>query len=103
MRKISYDSAVQLIYQYTDKLTKEGKLNKKEDNFTIVLPFEHHQALIVDVGPDDKGERKVSFEVMEEAFVMKKVKNTVLNIFEGAWKWLIKNYLMKELKLLNLN
>ena len=21
----------------------------------------------------------------------------------GAWKWLIKNYLMKELKLLNLN
>ena len=84
MKQISYDSAVQLIYQYTDKLAKEDKLNKKEDNFSIVLPFEHHQALIVEVGPDDKGERKVVFKVMEEVFVMKKVKNTVLNVFEGA-------------------
>ena len=42
MKQISYDSAVQLIYRYTDKLAKEGKLNKKEDNFSIVLPFEHH-------------------------------------------------------------
>lgn len=84
MKQISYDSAVQLIYQYTDKLAKEGKLNKKEDNFSIVLPFEHHQALIVEVGPDDNGDRKVSFMVMEKAFVMKKVKNTVLNVFEGA-------------------
>ncbi|WP_416038292.1 hypothetical protein ACM28P_01055 [Lactobacillus crispatus] len=84
MKQISYDSAVQLIYQYTDKLAKEGKLNKKEDNFSIVLPFEHHQALIVEVGTDDNGDRKVSFKVMEKDFVMKKVKNTVLNVFEGA-------------------
>lgn len=86
MKQISYDSAVQLIYQYTDKLVKEGKLNKKKDNFSIFLPFEHHQALIVEVGPDDNGDRKVSFKVMEKAFVMKKVKNTVLNVFEGAKK-----------------
>ena len=84
MKEISYDSAVQLIYQYTDKLAKEGKLNKKKDNFSIFLPFEHHQALIVDVGLDDNGDRKISFNVMETAFVMNKVKNTVLNVFEGA-------------------
>ena len=42
MKQISYDSAVQLIYQYTDKLAKEGKLNKKKDNFSIFLPFEYH-------------------------------------------------------------
>ena len=84
MKQISYDSAVQLIYQYTDKLVKEGKLNKKKDNFSIVLPFEHRQALIVDVGPDDNGDRKVTFTVMEKTFIMKKVKNTVLNVFEGA-------------------
>lgn len=84
MRQISYDQAILQVYQYTDKLAKEGKLNKKEDNFSIVLPFEHHQALIVEVGPDDNGDRKVSFKVMEKAFVMKKVKNTVLNVFEGA-------------------
>lgn len=82
MKEISYDSAVQLIYQYTDKLAKEGKLNKKKDNFSIFLPFEHHQALIVDVGLDDNGDRKISFNVMETAFVMNKVKNTVLNVFE---------------------
>ena len=81
MKQISYDSAVQLIYQYTDKLAKEGKLNKKEDNFSIVLPFEHHQALIVEVGPDDNGDRKVSIDVVEKLFVMKKIKNTTLNIF----------------------
>ena len=81
MKQISYDSAVQLIYQYTDKLVKEGKLNKKKDDFSIFLPFEHHQALIVEVGPDDKGKRQVSFKVIEKAFVMKKVKNTTLSIF----------------------
>lgn len=75
MKQISYDSAVQLIYQYIDKLAKEGKLNEKKDNFSIVLPFEHHQALIVEGGPDDKGQK---------VFAMKKVKNTVLNIFKGA-------------------
>ena len=84
MRQISYDQAILQVYRYTDKLAKEGKLNKKEDNFSIVLPFEHDQALIDKVGPDDKGKRQVSFKVMEKAFVMKKVKNTVLNIFKGA-------------------
>lgn len=89
MKQISYDSAVQLIYQYTDKLVKEGKLNKKKDNFSIVLPFEHQQALIVEVRSDDKGQRQVTYKVIEKAFVMKKklfvmkkVKNTVLNIFK---------------------
>lgn len=89
MKEISYDSAVQLIYQYTDKLVKEGKLNKKKDNFSIVLPFENNQALIVKVGSDDKGQRQVTFKVIEKAFVMKKklfvmkkVKNTVLNVFK---------------------
>lgn len=89
MKEISYDSAIQLIYQYTDKLVNEGKLNKKKDNFSIVLPFEHHQALIVEVRLDDKGQRQVTFKVIEKAFVMKKklfvmkkVKNTVLNVFK---------------------
>ena len=84
MQQVSYDQAILQVYRYTDKLAKEGKLNKKEDNFSIVLPFERDQALIVKVGPDDKGKRQVSFKVMEKAFVMKKVKNTVLNVFEGA-------------------
>ena len=82
MKRISYDSAVQLIYQYTDKLAKEGKLNKKKDIFSIFLPFEHHQAILVEVAPDDNGDRKVSIEVIEKSFIMKKVKNTVLDIFE---------------------
>lgn len=89
MKQISYDRAVQLIYQYTDKLANEGKLNKKKDNFSIILPFENNQALIVKVGPDDKGQRQVTFKVIEKAFimkkkifVMKKVKNTVLNVFK---------------------
>lgn len=84
MKQISYDNAVQLIYQYTDKLVNEGKLNKTKDDFSIVLPFEHQQAIILEVGPDDEGVRKVTFMVMEKAFVMKKVKNTVLNVFKGA-------------------
>lgn len=84
MKQISYDDTVQLISQYTNKLAEEGELIKKKTNFSIFLPFEHHQALIVEVGPDDKGKRQVSFKVMEKAFVMKKVKNTVLNVFEGA-------------------
>lgn len=81
MKRISYDQAIQQIYQYTDKLAKEGKLNKKKDNFSIVLPFEYHQALIVKVGPDDDGNRKLSIDVVEELFVMKKIKNTTLNVF----------------------
>lgn len=84
MKRISYDQAIQQIYRYTDKLAKEGKLNKKEDNFSIVLPFERDQALIAKVGPDDNGDRKVSIDVVETLFVMKKIKNTVLNVFEGA-------------------
>ena len=81
MRQISYDQAILQVYQYTDKLAKEGKLNKKEDNFSIVLPFERDQALIVEVGPNDNGDRKVSIDVVEKLFVMKKIKNTTLNIF----------------------
>lgn len=81
MKRISYDQAIQQICQYTDKLAKEGKLNKKEDDFSIVLPFERDQALIVKVGPDDNGDRKLSIDVVETLFVMKKIKNTTLNIF----------------------
>ena len=83
MRQVSYDQAILQVYQYTDKLAKEGKLNKKEDDFSVVLPFEHHQALIVKVGPDDNGDRKVSIDVVEKLFVMKKIKNTTLNIFNA--------------------
>ena len=86
MKQISYDQAMQLIYQYTDKLAKEGKLNKTEDDFSIVLPLECNQALIVKVGPDDDGDRKVSIDVVGELFVMKKVKNTTLNIFNTEEK-----------------
>ena len=83
MQQVSYDQAILQVYRYTDKLAKEGKLNKKEDNFSIVLPFERDQALIVKVGPDDNGDRKVSIDVVEKLFVMKKIKNTTLNIFNA--------------------
>ena len=84
MKQISYESAVQLIYQYTDKLAEQGKLNKKEDIFSILLPFEHHQSVLIEVGPDEDGERKVTYTVMEKTFIMKKVKNTVLDVFKQA-------------------
>lgn len=81
MRQISYDQAILQVYRYTDKLAKEGKLNKKEDDFSIVLPFERDQALIVKVGSDDNGDRKLSIDVVETLFIMKKIKNTTLNVF----------------------
>ena len=84
MKQISYESAIQLIYQYTDKLAEQGKLNKKEDIFSILLPFEHHQSVLIEVGPDEDGERKVTYTVTEKTFIMKKVKNTVLDVFKQA-------------------
>lgn len=82
MKSISYDTAIQKIYKYTDRLAKEGKLQTKKDDFTVVLPLEKHQAVIAEVGENDDGERQVSYQVTETVFLMKKMKNTVLSIFE---------------------
>lgn len=82
MKSISYDTAIQKFYKYTDRLAKEGKLQAKKDNFTIVLPLERRQAVIMRVAENDDGERQVSFDVSDCVFIMKQMKNTVLNIFE---------------------
>ena len=82
MKAISYENAIQAIAKYVDKLAKERKLQPKKDDFTVVLPLEKHQAVIAEVGENDDGERQVSYQVTETVFLMKKMKNTVLNIFE---------------------
>lgn len=82
MKVISYENAIQAIAKYVDKLAKERKLQPKKDDFTVVLPLEKHQAVIAEVGENDDGERQVSYQVTETVFLMKKMKNTVLSIFE---------------------
>lgn len=82
MKSISYDTAIQKIYKYVDKLAKEDKLQAKKDNFTIVLPLERRQAVIMRVAENDDGKRQVSFDILDCVFTMKQMKNTVLNIFE---------------------
>lgn len=57
MKSISYDTAIQKFYKYTDRLAKEGKLQPKKDNFTIVLPLERRQAVIMRVAENDDGKR----------------------------------------------
>ena len=81
MKSISYDTAIQKIYKYVDKLAKERKLQPKKDDFTVVLPLEKHQAVIAEVGENDDGERQASYQVTETVFLMKKMKKTVLSIF----------------------
>ena len=82
MKSISYDTAIQKIYKYTDRLAKEGKLQAKKDNFTIVLLLERRQAVIMRVAENDDGKRQVSFDISDCVFTMNQMKNTVLNIFE---------------------
>lgn len=82
MKAISYENAIQAIAKYVDKLAKEGKLQAKKDNFTIVLPLERRQVVIMRVAENDNGERQVSFDISDCVFTMKQMKNTVLNIFE---------------------
>lgn len=82
MKSISYDTAIQKIYKYTDRLAKEGKLRPKKDNFTIVLPLERRQVVIMRVAENDDGKRQASFDISDCVFTMNQMKNTVLNIFE---------------------
>lgn len=82
MKAISYENAIQAIAKYVDKLAKERKLQPQKDDFTVVLPLEKHQAVIAEVGENDDGERQVSYQVTETVFLMKKMKNIVLSIFE---------------------
>lgn len=82
MKAISYENAIQAIAKYVDKLAKEGKLRAKKDNFTIVLPLERRQAVIMRVAENDDGKRQVSFDISDCVFTMNQMKNTVLNIFE---------------------
>ena len=82
MKSISYDTTIQKIYKYTDRLAKEGKLRPKKDNFTIVLPLERRQVVIMRGAENDDGKRQVSFDISDCVFTMKQMKNTVLNIFE---------------------
>ena len=63
MKQISYDSAVQLIYQYTDKLAKEGKLNKKEDNFSIFCK-RHGSEIVVVNNPKSSPDRELADDLV---------------------------------------
>ena len=82
MKVISYENTIQEIAKYVDKLAKEHKLQPKKDDFTVVLPLEKHQAVIAEVGENDDGKRRVSYQITETVFIMKKMKNTTLSIFE---------------------
>lgn len=81
VKVISYEKAIQEISKYVARLAKERKLQPKKDDFTVVLPLEKHQAVIAKVGEDDDGVRRVSYEITETVFLMKKMKTTVLSIF----------------------
>lgn len=81
MRKISYDNAIKLINNYTDKLARENKLDPKIDEFTVVLPLEDREGLVLNVRADENGKRKVEINVSDNILIMNKVKNTVLTIF----------------------
>ena len=80
VKHISWYQAVQLMENQTDRLSKEGKLDTKKDNFHLVLPFGDNQGMLLTVGPDENGDRSNNFEVIDKIFVMKKDKNTVLDI-----------------------
>lgn len=80
VKHISWYQAVQLMENYTDRLSKEGKLDTKKDNFHLVLPFGDNRGMLLTVGPDENGDRSINFEVIDKIFVMKKDKNTVLDI-----------------------
>lgn len=82
MKAISYENAIQEIAKYVDKLAKERKLQPKKDDFTVALPLEKQQAVIAEVGEADDGKRRVSYQITETVFLMEKMKNTTLNIFE---------------------
>ena len=84
VKHISWYQAIQLMEDYTDRLSKEGKLDTKKDGFHLVLPLENNQAMLLKVGPDKDGDRSVSFEFSDNVFVMKKVKNTVLDIKQNT-------------------
>lgn len=81
MKSISFDIAYSEITKYIAKLAKEGKLQPKTDDFKVVLPLENHQAVIITLGENDEGERQATCEAVETVFMMKKLKNTVLNAF----------------------
>lgn len=81
MKKISYDNAVKLINNYTDKLARENKLDPKIDEFTVVLPLEDREGLVLNVTADENGKRKVKIDVSDNILIMNKVKNTVLTVF----------------------
>ena len=82
VKVISYEKAIQEISKYVARLAKERKLRAKKDNFTIVLPLERRQAVIMRVAENDDGKRQVSFDISDCVFTMNQMKNTVLNIFE---------------------
>lgn len=81
MKLISYDNAIKLINNYTDKLARENKLDPKTDEFTVVLPLEDREGLILNVAADKNGERKVKIDISDNILIMHKVKNTGLTFF----------------------
>jgi hypothetical protein len=81
MKTISYDNAIKLINNYTDKLARENKLDPKTDEFTVVLPLEDREGLILNVAADENGQRKVKINISDNILIMHKVKNTGLTIF----------------------
>lgn len=81
MKSISFDAATNEITKYIEKMAREGNLNPKKDDFKVVLPLEKHQAIIVTLNENNNGERHITYDAVETVFVMKKLKNTVLNAF----------------------
>lgn len=56
MKQITYDEAIELIAKYSKGLSDDKEIDPKKDQFTIVLPLEHHQMIIVrPVNEDEKG------------------------------------------------
>lgn len=47
MKQITYDEAIELIAKYSKGLSDDKEIDPKKDQFTIVLPLEHHQMIIV--------------------------------------------------------
>ena len=84
MKQITYDEAIELIAKYSKGLSDDKEIDPKKDQFTIVLPLEHHQMIIVRLVNED-GKRTLKIDVTDCGFIMPKQKDTILNIFEG-WK-----------------
>lgn len=82
MREITIDQTKKIIYDYVSKLAKQHKLDPEKDVFNVVLPLENNQAISCYIGLDEDGERAVDYTVYGQNYIMPKLKNTVLDLFD---------------------